>query len=110
VTRGLPLVAVMLALALGACQFRDIAQPAPGAVAVLQVIVQDEQERAVAGADVLADGPTEAITTDRNGIALLPVYAPVVRLAVRMRGYEDTIVERVPVAAGAVVRVVLKRR
>jgi hypothetical protein len=108
VTRAGALVALVLAL--GACQFRDIARPAPDALAVLQVIVQDEQERAVPGADVMVDGPTDAITTDRNGIALLPVYAPVVRLSVRMRGYEDTVVERVPVAAGAIVRVTLKRR
>jgi hypothetical protein len=103
-------VALLATLALAACQAKEVAQPAPEVVAVLQVIVQDEQERAVPGAEVVADNPTEAITTDRNGIALLPVYAPVVRLAVRLRGYQDTIVESVPVAAGAIVRVTLKPR
>ena len=107
-TRRIALVALVLAL--GACQFRDTARPAPDVVAVLQVIVHDEQERAVPGADVVVDGLAEPITTDRNGIALLPVYTPEVRLSVRKRGYQDTIVERVPVAAGAIVRVVLKPR
>ena len=108
-TRAAALVALLLAL--GACQFKDIAQPAPNTVAVLHVIVHDEQERAVPGADVVVDWPTtDPVTTDRNGIALLPVYAPEVRLSVRKRGYQDTIVERVSVGAGAIVRVVLKPR
>ena len=102
--------AAALALVLAACQAEPPVEFAPPVLGVLHVTVHDEQDRPVPGATVFVAGPTDPITTDRNGIALLPVYAPVTRVVVQLRGWEDGVVESVKVASGTVVRVTLKRR
>ena len=107
--RGALLVVALVGLA--GCSFSPAppVDPLPPVIGILQIFVQDEQERPIPGAKVTGSA-IEETTTDHTGMALLRSYASATSMSVRLTNYEDVFVAQVPIPQSAPVRVVLKRR
>ena len=102
-------VAVLIALTLAGCTSGPPVEEALPVIGVLQVSVRDEQDRPLAGAAVTG-AFIEATTTDATGRATVRAYAASSPVSVRLPGYEDLVLPQVPIADGASVQAVLKRR